>query len=84
MKMLALLFLCGSMSNHPNRSRANSPVSNPKPDEIRAARESAKLSQERAAKLIYSAPRTWQHWEAGESRMHPGLWDLFKIKIRKK
>ena len=72
------------MTNHPNRSWAKSPESNPDPDEIMLARESANLSQEKAAKMIYSALRTWQHWEAGESRMHPGLWELFKIKIGKK
>lgn len=72
------------MTNHPNRSRAKSPASNPDPDEIILARESANLSQEKAAKMIYSALRTWQHWEAGESRMHQGLWELFKIKVGKK
>ena len=72
------------MPNHPNRSRANSPASNPNPAEIIVARESAGLSQEKAAKLIYSALRTWQHWEAGDRRMHPGLWELFNIKTGKK
>ena len=72
------------MINHPNRSRAKTPASNPKPEEIIEARESANLSQEKAAKLIYSALRTWQHWEGGESRMHPGVWEIVKIKIGNK
>lgn len=52
----------------------------PSPAEIRAARESAGLSQKDAAALIHSTWRTWQDWEAGKARMHPGLWELFRIK----
>lgn len=61
----------------PNRQN---PGDHPKPDEIRSARESAGLSQSAAAELIYSTLRTWQDWEAGIARMHPGLWELFRIK----
>lgn len=71
------------VTHHPNRSNGN-PARNPDPDEIIVARKIAGLSQESAAKLIYSALRTWQHWESGESRMHPGLWELFNIKTGKK
>jgi len=53
---------------------------NPGPPEIRQARESAGLSQTAAAALISSTLRTWQDWEAGKARMHPGLWELFRIK----
>lgn len=48
--------------------------------EIRAARERARLTQTAAASLIYSTLRTWQDWEAGIARMHPGLWELFRQK----
>ena len=68
------------MPNHPNRSRAGSPARNPAPEEVRAAREAAGLSQSAAAGLIHSTLRTWQDWEAGKARMHPGLWELFRIK----
>ena len=67
------------MPNHPNRG-PKCPSSNPLPDEIRSAREAAGLSQSAAAALIHSTLRTWQDWEAGKARMHPGLWELFRIK----
>lgn len=69
------------MSNHPNRSQKR-PHSNPTPAEIRAARETAELTQTQAAETVRGSLRTWQDWEAGIARMHPGLWELFGIKIR--
>lgn len=57
----------------------NSP-SSPMPGEVRAARESQGLSQTDAAALVHSALRSWQQWEAGDRRMHPGLWELFRLK----
>lgn len=68
------------MSNHPNRGRAGSVARNPEPVEIRAAREFAGLSQTAAAELIHTTCRTWQQWEAGDRRMHPAFWELFRIK----
>lgn len=52
----------------------------PSPEEIREFRTAAGLSQTAAALLIYSTKRTWQDWEAGVAKMHPGLWELFLIK----
>jgi DNA-binding transcriptional regulator YiaG len=69
-----------SMTNHPTRSRADSSARNPTPEEVRAAREVAGLSQSAAAARVYSTRRTWQDWEAGIARMHPGLFELFLIK----
>ncbi len=66
---------------HPNRSRPYG-ASNPSPNAIRAARESAGLTQAAAAALIYSTMRTWQDWESGARRMHPGLFELFAIKVQ--
>ena len=68
------------MSNHPNRGRSN-PAANPTPAQIRTARDSAGLTQTEAACLIYATRRAWQEWEAGNRRMHPGLWELFNIKL---
>lgn len=68
------------MPNHPNRSR-NSPSANPRPEQIRAAREAAGLSQTEAAKLIHCSLRGWQQWEAGERSMHPAFWELFRHKL---
>lgn len=56
----------------------------PTPDEVRAARDLAGLTQAQAAELVHSTARAWQGWEAQDGpsarRMHPGLWELFKIK----
>jgi putative transcriptional regulator len=52
----------------------------PTPAEVRAAREAAGLTQTAAATLIHSTMRAWQEWEAGNRRMHPGLWELFRLK----
>lgn len=56
--------------------------SSPSPEEIKAAREAAGLSQTAAASILHSALRTWQHWETGDRKMHPGLWELFCIKTK--
>jgi DNA-binding transcriptional regulator YiaG len=69
------------MSNRPNRSKGQKGLSaNPLPEQIKAAREVAGLSQTAAAELVYSGLRTWQQWEAGDRRMHAGLWELFRLK----
>lgn len=72
------------MTNHPNRGQRG-PASNPTPGEIRAAREAAGLTQMQAAALIHGTLRAWQNWEAppddaNARRMHPGLWELFRIR----
>lgn len=54
---------------------------NPTPAEVRAAREAAGLSQTSAAALIYCTLRGWQEWEAGNRRMHPAFWELFRLKV---
>lgn len=69
------------MTSHPNRSSAgSSSARNPTPEEIRAARVTAGLSRREAAELIHHSLSGWIKWEAGEARMHPGLWELFCIK----
>lgn len=70
--------------NHPNRSRRkDAPARNPTPDEIRAARHDAGLTQTEAAALIYCTLRGWQDWEGGQRRMHAAFWELFQIKAPK-
>jgi DNA-binding transcriptional regulator YiaG len=68
------------MSNHPNRSKTGSPSRNPSPEEIRAARKEAELTQTAAGALLYTTCRVWQQWEAGDRRMHPAFWELFNLK----
>jgi len=67
------------MANHPNRG-PQGPASNPKPEDIKAAREAAQLTQSEAAALVHCTLSAWQRWEQAERRMPPGLWELFKIK----
>ncbi|MDD2978141.1 helix-turn-helix domain-containing protein [Aquabacterium sp.] len=61
----------------------------PTPAQIRAARESAGLSQEAAAALIHKTRSAWAQWEARESAsnhraMDPAFWELFLLKIKQK
>jgi putative transcriptional regulator len=53
----------------------------PTQSDIRAARESAGLTQADACRFVRAELRTWQHREAGDRAMHPGLWELFRLKI---
>ena len=53
---------------------------NPAPAAIQAARETTGLTQTEAARLVHSSLRAWQQWEAGDRRMHAGLWELFRLK----
>jgi putative transcriptional regulator len=55
---------------------------NPTPQQIRDKRHRAHLTQTAAAALVHSALRTWQDWEAGKAAMHPGLWELFTLKVK--
>jgi len=71
------------MSNHPNRSKASlDPARTRTPEEIRAAREAAGLTQTDATALIFSSVRAWQQWERGDRRMHPAFFDLFTRKVK--
>ena len=63
------------MPNHPNRAIPGKPT----PDEVRAARAAAGLTQSQAAADVCVGIRNWQQWEAGERGMHPGLWKLFRV-----
>ena len=67
------------MTNHPNRG-PKGPTSNPAPETIRAAREAAGMTQTESALLVHASLRAWQQWEAGDRRMPPGLWSLFRIR----
>ena len=68
------------MTNRQNRIRE----SNPTPEQIRAARLAAGLSQPEAGELILASKRSWENWEQGRVKMHPGLFDYFLIKTKQK
>ncbi|MCD0280446.1 hypothetical protein JWH04_16170 [Xanthomonas melonis] len=38
------------------------------------------MTQTQAAELVHSTLRAWQTWEAGDRAMHPGIWELFRLK----
>ena len=58
--------------------------SNPSPTLIRATRKERGLTQTAAAALVHTTCRTWQQWEAGDRRMHPGFWALFQLQIQRR
>lgn len=62
------------------KGRRRSSGSSPAPADIRAARERAGLTQADAAERIHGKLRTWEDWEGGRAKMHPGLFELFLIK----
>lgn len=57
------------------------PGVSPDPERVKALRERHDLTQEQAAALVYAQRRTWQDWERGVAVMHPGLWELFCVKV---
>lgn len=64
-------------------------MTTPTPAKIREARESAGLSQEAAAALIYKTRGAWAQWEARESSsnhraMDAAFWELFLLKTKQK
>jgi DNA-binding transcriptional regulator YiaG len=69
------------MTNHPNRSRRGNPARNPNPDEIRALRLAAGLTQTEAAAYLFTTVRTWQQWEAGDRAMHPAFWRCIRLDL---
>lgn len=50
----------------------------PSPEQIVEAR--GNLSQREASALVYTGQQRWSMYESGKTRMHPGIWELFKIK----
>jgi DNA-binding transcriptional regulator YiaG len=65
--------------NRPNRGPlGHSDI--PSPEDIIASRNEAGLTQTQASTMVYGSLRAWQQWEAGDRRMHAGLWELFRLK----
>lgn len=55
-------------------------IKSPAPARIRAARETAGLTQSAAGALVNAALRTWQQWEAGDRAMPATAWELFLLR----
>lgn len=52
----------------------------PTPSEVREARKRIRLTQAAAGEIVHSSAQTWKQWEMGVRKMHPGLWELFRLK----
>lgn len=72
------------MPNNRDKSQVEPRASNPRPDEISGLRTDAGLTQQQAADLIRASKRSWENWEQGRVKMHPGLFDYFLIRIGQK
>ena len=55
---------------------------NPTTDQIKQTRQSAGLTQSKAAKHCHVTLAGYQHWEYGKRKMPPATWELFKIKAK--
>jgi DNA (cytosine-5)-methyltransferase 1 len=53
------------------------PTKTVKPEEVKAARKRAGLTQTQAAALIGYTKRAWQQWEKGMPRMRRALFQAF-------
>ena len=61
----------------------------PTPEEIKAARKAAGLTQTAAAAVVHAKLRAWQQWEAkngtaSHRAMSAASWELFCIKTKSK
>jgi len=56
-------------------------MKSPTPEQIKAARANAGLTQSQAALLVYKTLNAWQKWEAGDREMDAAIWELFLLKI---
>jgi len=54
------------------------------PEQIKAARLEAGLTQKEAAAIVGCTQNGWQKWEYGEREMRPALFEFFKLKTKKK
>ena len=51
----------------------------PTPDQIRAARAAANLTQQQAGELVHTDGRTWRRWESGDRGINLAVWELFLL-----
>jgi hypothetical protein len=68
-----------TMSNHPSRS-AHSAARSPSGAQVRLARQFAKLRPDEAGALVFERESRWLAFEEDRARMHPAVWELFKLK----
>ena len=54
----------------------------PTPEQIKAARKAAGLTQAEAGRVIGYTMRGWQNWEHGGAEMKQALYDLFLMRTK--
>jgi DNA-binding transcriptional regulator YiaG len=54
----------------------------PTPEQVKASRAAAGLTQRAAAAHVGSMWRTWQDWELGKRNMPSAKWELWLIKTK--
>ena len=70
------------MTAHPNRSTWRSSLPVPTPEEVRALRVAAGLTQADAAEVAGLAGwRQWAGWESGERRPSAQSWELLLLRL---
>jgi DNA-binding transcriptional regulator YiaG len=52
----------------------------PKPEELKAVRMMTGLSPTHCGAVVYVTAAAWRHWESGQRKMSPGMWELFNMK----
>ena len=57
-------------------------ITHPKPEQIKARRQQAGITQAAAAELVYITKAGWQHFEYGRRVMPRSTWELFQIKTK--
>jgi hypothetical protein len=57
----------------------------PTPEQIKAARLAANMTQAEAAAVVHRTSSTgfkrWSEWECGAKKMPPAEWELFNLKV---
>ena len=57
-------------------------IAPPAPQDVRATRKAAGLTQAQAAAYVHSTARRWREWEAGDYTMSPGLFELYLLRTQ--
>jgi DNA-binding transcriptional regulator YiaG len=66
-----------------NSNHSDASLASPAPNEIRAAREAAGLSQSKAAAVVGSKSyQRWYEWETGRRNMPIAKFELFLLKTK--
>jgi DNA-binding transcriptional regulator YiaG len=54
----------------------------PTPEDVKEMRSAARLTQKKAAAVLYHKLSSWQHYEQNDRKMPPALRELFLLKTK--